>query len=112
VTTGNGKWAPVTGRIPGVAVNLGGHLLVLAPLAIGKAREFSERGKDAKSTDELEALGVAMIHASLARNYPDITEDEVRNLLDTGNLREATDAVAGQSGLKRVTPGELSPGNP
>jgi hypothetical protein len=111
MSDGNGKWAPVPGKIPGVAVNLGGHTLVLAPLGIGKAREFSERGKEAKTDDDMAALGVAMIHASLVRNYPDITLDAVRDLLDTGNLREATDAIAAQSGLKRVTPGELTPGS-
>jgi hypothetical protein len=113
VTAGNGKWAPVAGKIPGVAVNLGGHLLVLAPLGIGKAREFSERGKalEPSDTDGMQALGIAMVHASLARNYPEITLDEVEALLDVGNLQEATQAIAAQSGLKKVTPGELTPGS-
>lgn len=112
----SGKYAPRPGSIPGVAVNLGGHLLVLAPLGLLLTRKFDERGKalaaqeDATEDDQI-AMGLDMILASLNRNYPDMTIEALRELVDSVNVVEAMNAITTQSGMKRVTPGELSPGS-
>lgn len=107
------KYAPRAGFIPGVPINLGGHDFVLAPLGLRLAREAAERGQAMQQSTTTEndafAFGVWMVHQSLLRNYPDITVEEVEALLDQGNLKEASEAIAGLSGLQRVTPGEIKP---
>lgn len=107
------KYAPRPGHIPGVPINLGGVDFVLAPLGLRLAREASDKGKalsePGASEDDALAFGAWMVHQSLLRNYPDITLDEVSALLDQANVREASDAIAGLSGLQRVKPGEIAP---
>jgi len=113
----NGKsYAPRPGHIPGVAINLGGIDLVLAPLGLRLMREFETKAKDlAAKTDppptpeDYYELNLGAILESLHRNYPEITRDELDALLDSENLKEAIAAVLNQSGLKRVKPGETQP---
>lgn len=106
-------YAPRPGFIPGVAVNFGGHLLVCAPLGLLKSREFSARMREigeAPTEEQMEAISVDFILASLQRNYPAMTDEELRTLLDARSIEEAAAAIRGGSGLKLVTPGELTAG--
>lgn len=110
-----GKYAPRPGHIPGVPINLGGVDFVLAPLTLAMAREIEQRGNelraDENTTNEQHVeFGMWIVWQSLQRNYPDITLEDVRPLLDSANIEEAQAAIAGNSGLKRVKPGELTPG--
>lgn len=111
---GNGKYAPRPGNIRGVAMNLGGIDFVLAPLGLGLARDFQDKTRalvEGKSPEyDFIELGISTIHASLLRNYPDITLDEVRALVDTVTVQEAVRAITDSSGLRKVTPGELTRG--
>lgn len=113
----NGKYAPRPGFIRGVAINLGGHDLVLAPLNLRLAREFEAKGKElqgkepAPTVEDAHEFNIDLILASLQRNYPDMTREALDALLDTASEAEAIDAVMNQSGLKRVAPGELTPGS-
>jgi hypothetical protein len=115
VSEGNGKYAPKPGNIPGVRINLGGVNFVLAPLGLRLTREFEAKAKaleKAIESGDVEAgfeFGAEIIHASLLRNYPDITMDEVRELIDVANMIEAQQKIMGASGLERVSPGELPP---
>lgn len=112
--SGNGKYAPRPGNIPGFPINLGGIDFVLAPLGLRLMREFEAKGKaipQGETTPELaHQFNVDAITASLQRNYPDITREEVDELLDAASEAEAVNAVFMQSGLKRVKPGENQPG--
>ena len=112
----NGKYAPRPGNIPGVALNIGGIDFVLAPLGLRLAREIEARGMALRSRDdvtpeEAHAFNLEIILLSLHRNYPEITADELDELLDTAVEAEAVSAVLLGTGLKRVTPGELKPGS-
>jgi hypothetical protein len=107
--SGNGKYAPRPGNIPGVAVNLGGLHLVLAPLGLRLMREFEARGKDIKDPEDAVTFNLDVILASLHRNYPDITREELEALLDSQNVQECMTSIFMQSGLQRITPGELKP---
>ena len=42
---------------------------------------------------------VEMIHAALTRNYPEITRDQVEEMIDLRNLLPLTQAIIGVSGL-------------
>lgn len=107
----NGKhYQPRPGFIRGVVVNFAGNDFVLAPLGLGAVREFDKRGKAIKpdDTDEKISIGVDMIVASLQRNYPEITREEIEPMLDMVSIEEATRAITSQSGMERTTPGELA----
>jgi hypothetical protein len=111
----NGKYAPRPGFIPGVAINLGGHDFVLAPLGLRLMREFQAKTEDLSKRDpqptpeDWYALNVDAIVASLQRNYPDVTSENIADLLDSSNVQEALRFVLDQTGLKRVKPGEIQP---
>jgi len=110
VTTNGSKYAPVPGKIPGTTINLGGHELVLAPLNLDQVQQFEEQiGKLGTPASAKEALeqAVPIIHASLQRNYEDMTEADVRGLLDVGNFPMALEALVSVSGF--VKKGEAAP---
>lgn len=108
----NGKYAPRPGNIPGVKINLGGIEFVLAPLGLRLMREFEARGKQTSENttpEQAHDFNVDVILASLHRNYPDITRDDLEELLDSQNEQQALLSVFSQTGLERVTPGEIKP---
>ena len=113
----NGKYAPRPGFIPGVAINLGGIDFVLAPLGLRLMREFQTKSDELgkrdppASPEDWYELNLEAIVASLQRNYPDVTRENVGELFDMSNVEEALRAVLDQTGLKRVKPGELQPGS-
>ena len=118
MSEGNGKYAPRPGHIPGEPVNLGGNDFVLAPFGLRLLREYQERlkalneRKDPPATpEEWYEVNCAALLDSLRRNYPDITREQLEPLLDSVNMEEAMAALFRQSGLKRVKPGEIKPGN-
>ena len=110
------KYAPVPGKIPGRALNMGGRELVLAPLTLDQVQEFeptmTRLADSSKPLREMLADFLPVILASLQRNYPDITLEDVRALVDVGNFKEATEAIVDISGYKRVAPGETLPAAP
>lgn len=94
--TSASKYAPLPGKIPGTSVNLGGHELVLAPLNLDQLTELSPSiealGKQDTLAQNIER-GLPIIHASLLRNYPEMTLDDVRALVDVGNVGPAFAAI-------------------
>jgi hypothetical protein len=109
VSTSN--YVPVPGKIPGVAFNLGGNDFILAPLNLQQVEAMEPviaKFKDANDMAAVAEVARQLVTASLSRNYPDITEDDVKHLLDLGQMREAIQAVLGVSGYK--TAGEGKPG--
>lgn len=113
---GKSKWAPVPGRIPGRLINMGGHDLVFAPLNLdqvqyfdGEVEKFGQAG--AKAATQLEQT-LPLLLASLQRNYPDMTEADLRPLVDMGNFAEAMEAVVSMSGYAKTLPGEARPASP
>jgi hypothetical protein len=91
--------------IPGVAVAMGGRDWLVPPLTLGelrrlmpKVRQLTEIGA---SMGEVQiAVLVEIVTAALRRNYPDVTPEEVENLVDLGNAASVLNAVLTGSGLK------------
>lgn len=57
---------------------------------------------DRTDQEAVEGYGEALVRvtvAALSRNYPDITEDDVREALDFNNMKKTTLAVLGASGF-------------
>ena len=101
--------------IPGVAVAMGGQDWLVPPLTLGqlrrlmpKVRQLTEIG--ASMGEAQIGVLVEIVAAALQRNYPDVTADNVENLLDLGNASAVLNAVLTGSGLKpRGTPmGEVA----
>src|SRR5579871_4059417 len=70
-----------------------------------KVRQLS--AIDTQMGDTEIAIVVEIVTAALQRNYPDVTADEVENILDLANAGRVLSAVLTGSGLKAgTTPGE------
>ena len=91
--------------IPGVVVAMGGRDWLVPPLTLGelrrlmpKVRQLTEIG--ASMGEAQIVVLVEIVTAALQRNYPDVTLEEVENLLDLGNAASVLNAVLTGSGLK------------
>ena len=95
------KYAPIPGKSPGTAVNLGGREFVLAPLNLFQIEALeatiAQLGNNSGLKESLE-LSIPLVLASMQRNYPDVTADDVRGLLDLGNFMAVTKSIITSSG--------------
>jgi hypothetical protein len=95
--------------IPGVVIQMGGHDWQVPPLTLGNLKQLWPKIQKMKMTTDTSALMdqfddvIELIEVALKRNYPDVTRDELLDLLDMGNLQAVITAVMQGSGLK---PGE------
>jgi hypothetical protein len=78
--------------IPGTTIAMGGQDWLVPPLTLGQLQRFFPRVQElvaARQAGDLapDQLGmlVEIITAAMQRNYPEITADQVGNLLDLGN---------------------------
>lgn len=53
-------------------------------------------------SNALDAAG-KIAHLAVSRNYPDVAEDEVADIVDMNNLQALVQAIMGASGFKLVT---------
>lgn len=78
--------------------------LVIPPIALGALEQLQER-ITAFTGDAMDSKSVATVidasFAALKRNYPDITREEVADLIDVENMAEVFACVMDVSGLKR-----------
>lgn len=76
-------------KFSGEKVNIGGAEYVAAPLPIGKMKLLSEAFADGVSESEMFENMIFFIHASIARNHPEVTtemiEDEL-TIIEASNL--------------------------
>ena len=99
--------------IEGRIVHMGGKDWNIPPLNFKALRRFREE----LGTMTAEALVnsgkvVELIHAALLRNYPELTLDELEDMLDMGNVMLVTEAVLSVSGLVAKQPGEAMAASP
>jgi hypothetical protein len=109
------KYAPVPGKIPGTALNLGGVEFVAPPFNLDGVQEVMpllEQTKGVKAAPETLRAVAAVLHISLKRNYPDLTVDELLPLIDMGNALPSLLAVCKVSGIEFAVPGEPVPASP
>ncbi len=77
--------------IAGREINLGGTTFVVAPLSLGALERLEDRLKMAPTP----GLIVDVVTASLSRNYPEMTRDQVAELIDTDNCAAIFAAIMG-----------------
>lgn len=97
--------------IPGITIQMGGQDWIVPPLTLGQLRRLMPKVRDmtqiGANMDEAQITTlVELVTAALIRNYPEVTEDRVENLLDLGNAAHVLQAVLTGSGLKAREPGE------
>lgn len=91
-------------QVDGTKVNLGGRDFTVPPLNFAALRRLESdialiQGLgDVPGPQHIDAI-VRIVHAALVRNYPDVTEAEVAELIDMGNLASVLKAVMGISGV-------------
>jgi hypothetical protein len=101
--------------LDGVRVKLGGAEYIVPPLSLRSLKKLGKKIQELSNinsvpTEEQTDALLEVIHAALVRNYPDITLDDLADLVDLGNMLEVFPAVLAVSGLKQnVVPGG-SPG--
>lgn len=87
-------------KVPGKSLTLGGQELVLAPLNAAAVKQYRDEIKGVFVGDMPDIELVAKLaHASLTRNYPDMTLAEVEDIIDYGNLFEVWEELMNLSGL-------------
>ena len=97
--------------VEGIEIGMGGLKLIVPPLNAKQLRQFKPELavlEDKTNTEgHLDAL-LTLTHASMKRNYPEITAEEVEELVDRGNQTAVMFAViAGQKVPANL--GELLP---
>ncbi len=89
----------------GVTVRMAGKDWIVPPLNFRQLKELLPRIKSVQAGDFtpefLEAMG-RVIHASLSRNYPELTPETVEDMLDMSNFTPVFNAVMQVSGLASV----------
>ncbi len=77
--------------------------LIIPPLALGALEQMLDR-INAVMEGEFNMQGIGTVidatHVALLRNYPDMTREDVANLVDLRNMREVLEAVMNASGME------------
>ena len=113
--TNGSKYAPVPGKIPGTALNLGGIDFVAPPFNLDGVQEVMpllNGAKDLTTAEDVLKHSARIIHVSLKRNYPDLTFDELLVLIDMGNAQNVLETICTASGIEFKKPGEMMPASP
>lgn len=87
-------------NVPGQEIELGGEKRILAPLNVAAVKQYREQIKKVfvGTLPDIELVST-LAHASLKRNYPEVTPEQVDNWVDYGNLFEIWESLLNLSGL-------------
>lgn len=90
-------------KFKGIKLHLGGKDYIVPPLNFRALQQLQSRLSEFSGGVDPESIQLVVDCAFLAlkRNYDDITEDQVIDLLDLENMQEVMEAVMDVSGLKR-----------
>lgn len=102
-------------KYPGIPLTLGGVEYVVPPIALGALEQLQERIAKVESNSvnaESAATVIDAATAALRRNYPDITREQVADMIDVGNMVDVFMTVMDVSGLRRKELEAASAGEP
>lgn len=99
--------------LDGTKVNLGGRDFTVPPLNLKALRRLAPTISalaDMADVPTPEQVGqiAEVVHAAVVRNYPEITVDEMEELLDLGNIKAVLQAILSGSGLTQGEPGGVA----
>ena len=94
----------MTVRVKGIELTFGDRKLVVPPIALGALEQLQQRISqftgDVRDAGQI-ATVIDAAFASLKRNYPEITREEVGDMVDVGNMAEVFESVMDVSGMRR-----------
>lgn len=106
--------ATMLGAVPfaGAAVTFGGRDWVVPPLTLGRIQRLAPAFQTINdgTGDQLGAV-VAVLHAALSRNYPELTPDALADLIEIPDVERLTRVVLEVSGLVQAPAGEAASGH-
>ena len=91
--------------IDGVNIRMSGQDFIVPPLNFRQLKVFRSlinnisTGKAKNMTEDQTESLIKVVHAAMTRNYPDITMEEVEELIDLKNMMPVVNAVMNVSGL-------------
>ena len=89
----------------GIPIEIGGVVRIVPPLSLGAMeklhKELTTMTGDISKIAEITAV-IDATFASLKRNYPEITRDEVADGIGLDNMTELLEAVMDVGGVKRT----------
>ena len=95
---------PQSTKHRGIPLYFGDQPLIIPPLSLGALEQLQDRLANMREDmGDPEYIGTVIdtVHAALGRNYPDMTREEVADLIDLENMQEAMACAMDVSGLKR-----------
>jgi hypothetical protein len=97
----------------GEAIDLGGAEYIIPPLSLEKLEELEPQFHalampSASFRGRVDAL-MPILLASFQRNYPEITDQQLRQLLDLPSLNRLVEIIMRGNGFRTVKPGEPAP---
>lgn len=90
----------LTLKYSGEKVEIGGVEYVAAPLPIGKMKILSDAFGDSVSEADMFENMIFFIHASIARNHPDITTEMIEDEMTVSEASELFKKIIALSGIK------------
>jgi uncharacterized protein (DUF433 family) len=100
--------------IPGKDIKLGGETYTVPPLTLGALQRFQAKltsYSGSLSAEDVQTV-IDVATAALKRNYPDLTAEQVADMIDLGNIQEVFMAVMSVSGLVPTGEAQAAPVNP
>ncbi len=97
--------------IEGAKVTMGGKDWIVPSLSFRQVKNLLPKissipaSAAVLSPDQMEVV-TEIVQAALSRNYPEVSAEDVEDMLDLRNAQSILLAVMGQSGLEASAPGE------
>lgn len=91
-------------KVKGIPFEFSDRVLVIPPLSLGAMEQMQERLSGIKEDlSDPVYIGTVIdtLHAALGRNYPDMTREEVADLVDLENMQDVMECAMDVAGLKR-----------
>ena len=91
--------------IDGIEQKIGENTFIVPPLNFKGIKKLlkllDQLQKAPHGTDEQFDLMCDVVLIGLQRNYPELTRDELEEILDIENIHPVIEAITGQAGLKK-----------
>lgn len=95
---------PESTKYRGIPFDFGGRVLVIPPISLGALEPLQERltgmSDDMFDPENISTV-IDTVHAALKRNYPDMTREEIADMIDLENMQEVMTCAMDVAGLKR-----------
>ena len=101
-------------RLPGKLVTLSGEDFIVPPLNLASLERFQDHLGSYRGGIDPASVGliIEVAHAALKRNYPELKVDDLKELVDLGNIQPLFMAVMNISLLEQKSGENEAPADP